>query len=131
MNPTAALRLPILHRLALLVALFVASTAGMAAEIDDKSASFNQLADKVIAQAVAGKVDVPAAQKDLAAMVDLAVWFAGQYKAKFPDGAKTMDFMLAQKGALAGMTLEAIDEGFEAEAINKAHGKELGLDLTD
>ena len=45
----------------------------MAAEIDDKSAAFNQIADKVLAQAVTGKVDVTAADKDLMAMVDLAM----------------------------------------------------------
>ena len=42
-----------------------------------------------------------------------------------------MDFMLAKKDGLAAMTLKAIDEGFESAAIQKAHGSELGIDLTE
>lgn len=124
-----------LHHLLALLLFALLSTTGWtgcaAAELDAKTASFNGLADGVIAQAVAGKVDVPAAQKSLAQMVDLAAWFAGQYKVKYPAGAKTMDFMLGQRDRFAGMSLADIDTSFESEAINKAHGAELGIDITE
>ncbi len=111
--------------------LVAATGAGMlAAELDDKAAAFTKLANGVIEQAVVGKLDVPAVSKDLNTMEDLAVWFAGQYKVKHPAGAKLMDFMLAKKDSLNQMSLADIDAQFESEAISKAHGKELGLDLT-
>lgn len=102
----------------------------LGAEIDDKSAAFAKLANGIIEQTVVGKLDVPAVQKDVTAMEDLAVYFANQYKAKYPAGAKLMDLMLAKKDGLTAMSLADIDAQFESEAINKAHGKELGFDLT-
>jgi hypothetical protein len=102
----------------------------LAAELDDKAAAFAKLANGVIEQTVVGKLDVPAVSKDLNAMEDLASWFANQYKAKHPAGAKLMDYMLAKKDSLHQMSLADIDAQFESEAITKAHGKEIGLDLT-
>ena len=102
----------------------------MGAEIDDNAAAFTKLANGVIAQTVAGSVDASAVQKDVVKMEALAADFAAKYKAKYPAGAKLMDFMLAQKDGLVAMTLADIDAQFESEAINKAHGAELGLDLT-
>jgi hypothetical protein len=111
--------------------MILCSVSCLSADLAAQAASFDQAADRVIRQAVTGKVDVPAAQQELARMVVTAAWFAEQYKAKFPKGAKVMDFMTAQKDSLAGMALADIDANFEAEAINKAHGKDFGLDLTE
>jgi hypothetical protein len=99
-------------------------------EIDDSAAAFSKLANGIIAQAVAGSVDAAGVQKDVVKMEALAADFALKYKAKYPAGAKLMDFMIAQKDGLTKMSLADIDAGFESEAINKAHGAELGLDLT-
>jgi hypothetical protein len=116
--------------------LLIAATAALAAsrvfafDIDAQSATFTKLANGIIAQTVAGKIDVAAVQADTATMEKIAAEFAEAYKAKFPSGAKLADFMLASKDSLTGMTLEAIDAGFESDAINKAHGKEIGFDLT-
>jgi len=119
-----------------LIALLAASAAllvsrSVATELDDNAATFIKLANGVIAQAVLGKIDVAAVQKDTATMLNLAEGFAVKYKAKYPAGAKLMDLMISKKDSLSSMTLEAIDAEFEAQAINKAHGKEIGLDLTD
>jgi hypothetical protein len=117
----------------LLTSLCLVAVTGLgllAAEIDDKATAFIKLANGVIEQAVVGKLDVPAVSKDLLAMEDISAWFAGQYKAKYPIGIKLMDFMLSKKDSLNQMTLADIDAQFESEAISKAHGKELVLDLT-
>ena len=116
-------------------ALLFAGTAAIltqlpAADTDASAAAFIKLANGIIALTVAGKIDVPAVRKDVAAMEQLASAFAVQYKAKYPAGTKLLDFMLAKRDGLTGMTLEEIDAHFESDAINKAHGKELGLDLT-
>lgn len=112
-------------------ALLAATAIGLfGAELDDKAAVFSKLASGVIEQAVVGKLDVPAAQKDLVAMESLAVYFATQYKAKYPAGAKLMDFIVARKDGLIALSLADIDAQFESEAITKAHGKELDIDLT-
>jgi len=99
-------------------------------EIDDNAAAFAKLANGIIAQAVSGSVDAAAVQKDVVKMEAIAADFAGKYKAKFPVGAKLMDFMIGQREHLPTMNLADIDAGFESEAINKAHGAEFGLDLT-
>ena len=101
-----------------------------ASELDDNAAAFTKLASTVIEQAVVGKLDVPVVEKDLQKMETLAAYFAGQYKVKYPAGVKLMDFMLSKKDGLTQMTLEDIDAQFESEALSKAHGKELDLDLT-
>jgi hypothetical protein len=117
--------------ISLLVALATfAAPASRAADLDDQAATFIKLANGIIAQAVLGKIDVPAVQKDCAAMETIAAEFAAQYKVKFPTGAKLMDLMISKKEALAAMSLSAIDAEFEAAAINKAHGAAVGLDLT-
>ena len=115
----------------LLVALFafVVPTTH-AADLDTDAATFIKLANGIIAQAVVGKLDVPAVQKDTAKMVEIAAGFAAQYKAKCPTGAKLMDLMIAKKDSLSSMTLAAIDEEFEAQALQKAHGKDFGFDMT-
>ena len=101
-----------------------------AGDLDADAAQFIKLANGIISQAVLGKIDVDAVQKDVATMENLAVGFAVQYKAKYPAGAKLMDLLIAKKDAMTTMSLEAIDAEFEAQAINKAHGKAIGLDLT-
>jgi hypothetical protein len=63
-------------------------------------------------------------------MINMAAGFAAQYKAKYPNGGKLMDLMIAKKDTLSAMTLEAIDAEFEAQAINKTHGVALGIDVT-
>jgi hypothetical protein len=112
------------------VLLAFVSIGLQASELDDKAAAFTKLASTVIEQAVIGKLDVPVVEKDLLEMETLAAYFAGQYKVKFPAGVKLMDFMLSKKDGLTQMTLGDIDAQFESEAISKAHGKELGMDLT-
>ncbi len=102
-----------------------------AADIDTDAAAFTKLANGIIAQTVAGKLDVPAVRKDVEAMEKLAADFAVKYKAKYPKGGVLVDFMLAKKDSLTAMSLADIDGQFESEAINKAHGKELGFDLTN
>jgi hypothetical protein len=118
--------------LAVLVALATAVVLPVtrAADVDADASQYQKLANGIIAQAVLGKIDVASVRADTAKMLDLAVSFAGQYKAKFPAGAKLMDLMISKKDSLATMSLEAIDAEFEAAAINKAHGAALGLDLT-
>jgi len=118
---------PFLSTLALAV---LTAVSAVASEVDDKATAFSKLANGIIEQTVAGKLDVPQIEKDVAVMEDLAVFFAAQYKAKYPAGAKVMDFIIAQKEGLTKLSLADIDANFESEAINKAHGKDLGLDLT-
>ena len=118
---------PLLSACALVV---LSAVSAFASEADDKAAAFSKLANGVIEQTVAGSLNVAGIEKDVAAMEEIAVYFAGQYKAKYPTGAKLMDFMVAQKDGLAKMNLADIDANFESEAINKAHGKEFGFDLT-
>jgi len=101
------------------------------AEIDDNAAAFAKLANGIIAQAVSGSLTVPTVHADVVKMEALAADFATKYKAKYPEGAKVADFMLAKKDGLTAMTLAAIDENFESAAIQKVHGAELGIDLTD
>lgn len=116
--------------------LLTAATAALvtvrayAFDAEAQSAEFTKLANGIIAQTVAGKIDAGAVRADVATMEKIAADFAEAYKAKFPTGAKLADFMLASKNSLTGMSLEAIDASFESEAINKAHGKEIGFDLT-
>lgn len=99
-------------------------------DAEAQSATFAKLANGIIAQTVAGKIDANAVRADVATMEKIATEFAEAYKAKYPTGAKLADFMLASRDSLTGMTLEAIDAGFESEAINKSHGKDIGFDLT-
>lgn len=113
---------------AAIAALATARSFGF--DVDAQTAAFTKLANGIIAQTVSGKIDPTAVRNDVASMEKIAADFAGAYKAKFPAGTKLMDLMLAQKDSLTGLTLEKIDAAFEAEAINKAHGKELGFDLT-
>ncbi len=100
-----------------------------ASDPGDRAADFEKLAHGIIAQAVAGKIDPAAIQRDVAKMEALAAAFAADYKAKFPAGTKVLDFMLARKDGLCALSLEEIDAQYELEAISKAHGAELGLDL--
>lgn len=101
-----------------------------AAGIDEDAAAFNKLAAGIIAHAVSGSVDVASVEADVIKMESIAADFAARYKTKYPAGAKLMDFMLAHKDGLNSMSLADIDAQFESESINKAHGAELGLDLT-
>ena len=101
-----------------------------ATELEDNTTAYLKLANGIIAQAVVGKLDVAAVHKDTNKMIQLAAGFAVLYKAKHPEGAKLMDLMVAKKDALSSMTLAAIDEEFEAQAIQKAHGKDFGFDMT-
>ena len=117
--------------IAILVALATfAVPSTRAANLDDDAAQFIKLANGIIAQCVLGKIDVASVQADTTKMINMAAGFAAQYKAKYPNGAKLMDLMIAKKDALSTMTLEAIDAEFEAQAINKAHGVALGIDVT-
>jgi len=120
------------NKLILLLAALAAlvTTRAAASEIDDNAATFNKLANGIIAQTVAGKLDVAAVRRDVAQMETLAADFAAKYKAKYPAGAKLMDFLLSKKDSLTSMSLADIDAQFESEAINKAHGAEIGFDLT-
>ena len=104
--------------------------ATRAANLDDDAAQFIKLANGIISQCVLGKIDVAGVQADTTKMINIAAGFAAQYKAKYPNGGKLMDLMIAKKDTLSAMTLEAIDAEFEAQAINKTHGVALGIDVT-